>query len=121
MEGSNHELKDVKLDGDEESTSQRSQEQSGGLGIESKLKETGIIILMLAVIFIGLSIDLLPVPFLNQEAKLRGLVEYQTGIILGSFDLAKFLFALCCTDVVSINLLTTFLFLVIIKTFFTSI
>lgn len=66
-------------------------EENSSDGLASnKVKETLIIIILLISQVLCLSVDLFLVPFFAYEASKRGLSETQAGVILGSFDLARF-------------------------------
>lgn len=68
----------------------------------SKLRETIIILTILFIQLLCLITDFMPASFLSYEIKQRGLTELHAGIIIGVYDLARFLFSPFCTAVVSI-------------------
>ena len=56
----------------------------------SKIKELFIIFSILLLVFVTVTVDMLPIPFFPTEAKKRGIAETQIGLIFASFDLARF-------------------------------
>lgn len=74
-----------------------------GFNAKSKLQETGFIMLLLIISAISLCIDLIPLPFFTHEAKKRGLVEVEAGIILSCYDVARFIAAPLSPMIVSIT------------------
>lgn len=71
-------------------------------GVNSKLKETAIIIMALSVNFLGLTIDTMPMQFFGYEAtKNKNLGELQVGLIFGCYDLARLIVAPFSSMVVS--------------------
>lgn len=92
---SKEEKKQLLNDGDGEMKKQN------GLSEGSKLKETMIILAILFINMLGLCVDTMPMTFFNYEAKQRGLMEYQTGIIIGCYDFGRLMAGLVCPLIVS--------------------
>lgn len=76
------------LNNEDEQTAQRR-----GLATGSNMKETMIILSILSINVLGLCVDMMPVSFVNHEAKLRGLKEYQSGIMMGCYDFGRLIFS----------------------------
>ena len=80
----------------------QTKENSLGLGASSKWKETCIILVILFSNMLGLVVDMMPLTFFTYEAKKRGLLEYQTGIVIGCYDFGRLISGPLCASVVSI-------------------
>ena len=73
-----------------------------GFGTSSKLRETGVILLILCIQFLGLAMDTMPKNFFAYEAiRQKHMRELQAGIVFGCYDLARLLTAPFCSLVVS--------------------
>ena len=73
-----------------------------GFGTSSKLRETGVILLILCIQFLGLAMDTMPKNFFAYEAtREKHMRELQAGIVFGCYDLARLLTAPFCSLVVS--------------------
>ena len=73
-----------------------------GFGTSSKLRETGVILLILCIQFLGLAMDTMPKNFFAYEAtREKHMRELQAGIVFGCYDFARLLTAPFCSLVVS--------------------
>lgn len=85
-----------------ETDRKRTKENSLGSGASSKWKETFIILVILFSNMLGLVVDMMPLTFFTYEAKKRGLLEYQTGIVIGCYDFGRLISGPLCASMVSI-------------------
>ena len=81
---------------------QKSPQISPEIGASAKCKETCVILVILFSNMVGLVVDMMPLTFFTYEAKKRGLLEYQTGIVIGCYDFGRLISGPLCASMVSI-------------------